>query len=102
MAAVFNYDFEWDSTKATSNQHKHGISFDLTTTVFNDSLMISIPDKEHSETEERWLTLGQAENGKLLVVIHTYQEINSHTANVRIISARPATKPEQRQYETEP
>ncbi|MGH8556859.1 MAG: BrnT family toxin [Methylococcales bacterium] len=51
------------------------------------------------ETEERWLTLGQAENGKLLVLIHTYQEFSANAANVRIISARPATKHEQRQYE---
>ncbi len=99
MAEVFNYHFEWDSAKAAGNQRKHGISFDLAATVFNDPFMLSIPDEEHSKTEERWLTLGQAENNKLLVVIHTYQEISTHSANVRIISARPATKHEQRQYE---
>jgi len=81
------------------NQRKHGIGFDLATTVFLDSLMLSILDKEHSETEERWLTLGQAESGKLLVVTHTYQEISTNAAKVRIISARPATKHEQRRYE---
>lgn len=102
MAEVFNYHFEWDSAKAAGNQRKHGISFDLAATVFNDPLMLSIPDEEHSKTEERWLTLGQAENGKLLVVIHTYQEISTHAASVRIISARPATKQEQRQYEAKP
>lgn len=101
MAEVFNYHFEWDSAKAAGNQRKHGISFDLAATVFNDPLMLSIPDEEHSRTEERWLTLGQAENSKLLVVIHTYQEISTHAANVRIISARPATKHELRQYEAE-
>ncbi|MCU7817107.1 MAG: BrnT family toxin [Candidatus Thiodiazotropha sp. (ex Rostrolucina anterorostrata)] len=62
-------------------------------------LMLSIPDEEHSETEERWITLGQAENSKLLLVVHTYLEISANAANVRIISARPATKQEQRQYE---
>ena len=41
----------------------------------------------------------QAESGKLLVIIHTYQEVNANTANVRLISARPATKHEQHQYE---
>jgi uncharacterized DUF497 family protein len=102
MVGVFNYHFEWDSAKAVRNQRKHEVSFDLAATVFNDPLMLSISDNEHSETEERWLTLGQAENGKLLVVIHTYQEINTQAANVRIISARPATKQEQRQYEAEP
>ena len=99
---MFNYHFEWDSAKATSNQRKHGISFDLAATMFNDPLMLSIPDKEHSETEERWLTLGQAANGKLLVVIHTYQEIDRQAASIRIISARLATKQEQRQYQAKP
>lgn len=58
-------------------------------------------DEEHSESEERWGTLGQSENGKLLVVIHTYHEISAKAAAVRIISARPATKHEQRQYEAD-
>ena len=65
-------------------------------------MMISVPDKEHSEAEERWITMGQAENGKLLVIVHTYLEISSHAAKVRIISARPATKREQPQYEANP
>ncbi|MCF6212275.1 MAG: BrnT family toxin [Gammaproteobacteria bacterium] len=99
MAVVFDYHFEWDAAKAASNRRKHGINFDLAATVFRDPLMLSIPDEEHGEMEERWLTMGQAENSKLLIVIHTYQEISSNTANVRIISARPATKHEQRQYE---
>lgn len=102
MIAVFHYHFEWHTDKAASNQNKHRISFDLATTVFNDPLMLSISDSEHNEIEERWLTIGQAENSKLIVVVHTYQEINTHTANVRIISARPANRQEQRQYEAEP
>jgi uncharacterized DUF497 family protein len=82
MTGDFNYHFEWDSIKAAKNQRKHGINFELAATVFNDPLMLSVPDIEHSETEERWLTLGQADNSRLLVVIHTYQEINTHAANV--------------------
>ena len=61
--------------------------------------MLSIVDEDHSEGEERWLTLGQAENGKLLVVVHTYHEMDVRSASIRIISARPATKRERRQYE---
>ena len=52
-----------------------------------------------SENEERWITLGQTENGSLLVVVHTYQESSDTEAVVRIISARPATNHEQRDYE---
>lgn len=101
MVGSFEFHFEWDAAKAASNRRKHGVSFDLAATVFRDPLMISIPDGEHSETEDRWITMGQAENSKLLLVIHTYLEISANAANVRIISARPATKHEQRQYEAD-
>ena len=101
MAMDYYFRFEWDAAKAGSNLRKHGVSFDLAATVFRDLLMISIPDEEHSETEERWITMGQAENGKLLLVVHTYQEVSANAANVRIISARLATKHERRQYEAD-
>ena len=97
---MFEYRFKWDPIKATSNWRKHGVSFDLAATVFNDPLMLSIPDEQHGETEERWLTLGQAKNGILLVVVHAYQEISANSAEVRIISARRATRRERGQYET--
>ena len=61
--------------------------------------MLSMPNDEDSKTEQLWLTMRQADSGKLLVIIHTYQEVNANTANVRLISARPATKHEQHQYE---
>lgn len=99
MLDNFHYHFEWDPAKAIGNQRKHLVTFNLATTVFLDLLMVSIPDTQHSNTEKRWITIGQAINGKLLVISHTYQEIDNHTANVRIISARPASKHEQRQYE---
>ena len=101
MVGSFEFHFEWDAAKAATNRRKHGVSFDLAATVFRDPLMISIPDEDHSEKEERWITMGQAENSKLLLVVHTYLEISANAANVRIISARPATKQEQRLYEAD-
>ncbi|MCB2262528.1 MAG: BrnT family toxin [Candidatus Thiosymbion ectosymbiont of Robbea hypermnestra] len=68
------------------------------TRIFRDPLMISVPDEEHSEIEERWITMGRSENGKVLLVVHTYLEVGANAANVRVISARPATRREQRQY----
>jgi len=102
MPGHFGYHFEWDPAKAVGNRRKHGVGFELAATVFQDPLALSRFDDEHSETEERWITLGQADNGVLLVVVHTYQEIDQHNADVRIISARPATKREQRDYESKP
>lgn len=101
MAGTFAYTFEWDPNKAVANRRKHGISFEQASTVFRDRLMLSIPDEEHSEQEERWVTLGHSEDGRLLVVIHTYQEVHEQEAVIRIISVREATKPERQHYERE-
>ena len=99
MNQSYEFNFEWDMAKADSNQRKHGVSFGLAATVFHDPLMISMLDTRHGGIEERWITMGQAENDKLLLIVHTYLEIDVGVANVRIISARSATNHEQRQYE---
>ena len=91
------FDFEWDPAKAASNQRKHGVDFELAATVFRDSLMASMPDEEHSDAEERWVTVGVARNGQLLTVCHAF-----HQELIRIISARPATRSERRQFESRP
>ena len=93
------YDFEWDANKARTNFRKHRISFIQATSVLKDPLAVSIIDDEHSETEERWITLGQTDNDQLLVVMHTFHETDDNTVMVRIISARRASTLEQRQYE---
>ena len=53
-------------------------------------LGLTVIDEEHSESEERWATLGHAENGQYLVVIHTFEQTSPPDATIRIISARPA------------
>ena len=52
------YHFEWDPVKAKTNLQKHGVSFEESTEVFLDPLQLSMPDHEHPELEERWITLG--------------------------------------------
>lgn len=96
---MIEYKFEWDPDKAGTNFQKHGVGFIQATSIFNDPLAVSILDDNHSEQEERWITLAQTDNGQLLVVVHTFQERNDNTIMVRIISARKASKSEQRQYE---
>jgi uncharacterized DUF497 family protein len=94
------YNFEWDSSKAWSNQSKHGVSFQQASQVFKDSMALTVFDEEHSLDEERWTTLGQLLNGQYLVVIHTFVQ-QGDRVDIRIISARKATKNEIRQYEGE-
>ena len=93
------YDFEWDIRKAKGNVRKHKISFERATTIFRDPNLLSISDEEHSETEERWLTMGLDENGVLLVISHKFENVDATVCRIRIISARKATKTEETQYE---
>lgn len=102
MAAPFVYAFEWDPAKAEENTAKHGVAFELAASVFRDPLTLTVYDDEHSEAEERWATLGRTENGRLLVVIHTFEETGAASATVRIISAREATRHERENYEQSP
>lgn len=101
MSATF-YDFDWDSNKARTNLAKHRISFRLATSVFRDPLALTISDDEHSKHEERWITMGRAENGQTLVVVHTSQWLDTTEIKVRIISARKADRDEIRDYENVP
>lgn len=60
------YHFEWDPAKARSNLRKHGVSFEQAATVFRDPRALSLYDRQHSATEERWMTLGVSQTGGLL------------------------------------
>lgn len=92
------YEFEWDEAKAADNERKHGVDFELAMTVFLDPLALTLFDEEHSEDEERWVTIGQADNGAHLVVVHAFTPNGPDTALVRIISARAATRRERQAY----
>ena len=86
--------FEWDKRKADSNLKKHGVSFQEATSVFADTLSITIPDPDHSASEERFVDLGLSHRNRLLVVSYTERgEV------VRIISARRAGRSERKIYE---
>lgn len=95
-------DFDWDFAKATSNAAKHGVTFDEAMLVFHDPLALTILDQDHGHAEERWVTLGQTPAGNLLVVVHTWIDANPERVLVRIISARPPTRAEARQYREDP
>jgi uncharacterized protein len=86
--------FEWDKRKARQNLRKHQVDFTEASTAFADTLSITIPDPDHSEDEERWVTIGLSNRHRLLVVVHTEKE-----ERIRIISARAANRLERRKYE---
>ncbi len=88
--------FEWDTRKDRRNLRKHGVGFEEASTVFADRLSITIPDPDHSDDDERWVTIGFSHRQRLLVVVHTEDD---EQQIVRIISARPADPDERREYE---
>jgi hypothetical protein len=87
-------DFEWDEQKAAKNISKHGVSFHEAATVFGDPLALTFYDPDHSDDEDRYLTIGHSEEGKLIIISHTDRE-----DRIRIISARRATRREGKAYE---
>ncbi|MFH0953957.1 MAG: BrnT family toxin [Verrucomicrobiota bacterium] len=87
--------FEWDEAKDRENQRKHGVSFAEAQSVFFDENAVEFYDDEHSEWEDRFLLLGLSGRMRILLVCHCLREGGSV---IRIISARKATKNEQRLY----
>lgn len=93
------YQFDWDEAKATANEAKHGVTFELAASVFNDPGLLTVADAAHSEFEERWFSVGMARNGVLLSVVYLWREDDPDVSKVRLISARKATHSERRWYE---
>lgn len=92
------YEFDWDPAKAASNFRKHGVRFEDAMSIFSDPRALTIYDEDHSDDEDRWVTVALNSLGNLLVVVHTYIECGNNQAKVRIISVRSPTKNEARQY----
>ena len=88
--------FEWDKEKEKANVKKHSISFEEARTTFYDENAIQFFDPDHSEDEDRFILLGFSNQFRLLVVCHCYRE---EEEVIRLISARKATKSEQKMYE---
>ena len=87
-------DFEWDETKALSNEKKHGVSFIEAAEVFGDDHSSCVHDPDHLSDEDRYLLFGVSSKGNFLVVSYT-----ERSDTVRIISARRMTSQERRAYE---
>lgn len=87
--------FKWDKGKSALNKKKHGISFEEAQTVFVDENALLIHDPDHSSEEDRFILLGLSAKARCLVVCHCYRRSDEI---IRIISARKATKKEQKQY----
>ena len=88
--------FEWDVKKARRNIRKHRVSFTEAATVFNDPQFIVAADDDYSDSERRFVIMGESNIGRVLVVAYVERE-----ARIRLISAREATRRERQNYEEE-
>jgi uncharacterized DUF497 family protein len=91
---VAGLTFQWDPRKESTNQSKHGVSFEEAMTVFGDPFARIFDDLDHSFEEAREIIVGQSSQRRLLVVC-----FNQRSSGIRIVSARRATKREGRDYE---
>lgn len=89
--------FEWDEHKAQINKKKHGVSFELAARIFADPNAFSHQDR-FENGEYRWQTIGMVEGCLILLVAHTVKS-GLDGEVIRIISARKATKQEQKLYD---
>ena len=88
--------FNWNEEKAESNLQKHGVSFEEAATVFSDEDLMIMTDEDYNGSEERFLLLGYSRMSRILIVCHCYRGEDDNI--VRIISARKATKTEEKLY----
>lgn len=86
--------FSWDEAKDKINQKKHGISFKEASEIFFNFPLEVFHDPDHSDREDRYIAAGYCNKGRFLLVVHCE---NPKGTEIRIISARKATKKEEKQ-----
>lgn len=90
--------FEWDPPKAVANAEKHGVTFEVAVTIFADPEALDGPDLAHSAIEARFLRLGRAVDGRVLMVAYTVRKGDDDAETIRLISARRASRRERAAY----
>ena len=91
--------FEWDANKARENIGKHNVSFEEAKTIFNDPFLITFSDEFHSDSEDRYISIGYSTRSRILLVVHTEYQESEESLLIRIISCRKAAPSEQKIYE---
>lgn len=86
--------FEWDEAKARENARKHKVTFEEAVSVFTDPFLLTFPDDKHSDSEDRFISIGRSERRRVLLVVHT-----DRGDAIRLISCRKATSAERKTYE---
>lgn len=105
VRCIYTVKYEWDEAKNRTNQRKHGgISFQSAARVFEDEWCLVFVDRiDESSGELRWHAIGalpvEPGSAAVLLVVHTYREVQDGEEIIRIISARKADKNDIRRYQ---
>jgi hypothetical protein len=86
-------DFEWDDTKETLNNAKHGLSLKLAAELFISDLWIEFEAKSSGSDAARMVAIGPV-RGRLLSCVYTLRGRKR-----RVMSLRSASRRERRAYE---
>jgi uncharacterized protein len=86
--------FEWDQHNIEKNWEKHNVTPLECEQIFFNQPMVIADDSKHSQTEQRFYSLGKTDLGWKLFVVYTIRK-----KKIRIISARDMNKKEIRSYE---
>ena len=94
--------FEWDENKNRINRAKHGIDFGFASLAFADPMALTIQDRD-VDGEQRYQLIGSV-SARVLLVAHaigvtSQQGLFDEESDIRIISARKATRSERKLYE---
>lgn len=82
----------WDPLKARANLAKHDVAFEDAELALSDPLRLTRGDPD-ARGEERFVTVGADAFGRIVAVVYAYRN-----DDVRLISARPATRKEKKAY----
>ncbi len=85
--------YQWDPNKAAINLRSHEVDFADAVGVFEDEWALTV-DEQEVGGEQRFVSLGMDFLGRVLIVVYTYRG-----DDIRLISARTATKKERKIYE---
>lgn len=88
--------FQWDAGNFEKNWISHQVTKSECEQIFFNQPLIFGNDDKHSETEQRYFSLGQTDDGRLLFIVSTIRK-----NLIRIISARDMSKKEREVYKNE-
>ena len=85
--------FDWNKGNISKNRTAHNVTFQEAEQVFFNTPLIVADDLKHSETEKRYVALGQTDEKTYIFIVFTMRK-----QLLRVISARDMNRKERKVY----